>query len=98
MKQHLLVASLAVSALLPLAGCAAAPPAAAPEPADIGRAAAVDAARQDAAARFRVVDVTMVSASRSGRYWVVDLVGREGGAVHYAIASDGSIRERRVLQ
>lgn len=98
MKLHLLVALLFASAPTILSGCGEAPPPAAHAPAEISRAGAVDAARQDAAIRFRVVDVSAVAVSRSGRYWVVDLRTRDGAGLHYAIAGDGTIRERRVLQ
>lgn len=99
MKQHLAVVSLFAS--LTFFGCAEQKPAAEPAPtlgAEIGSAAAITTARQDAANRFRMVDVTGVSVIRAGRYWVVDLRGRDGGGVHYAIGTDGSIRERRMLQ
>lgn len=96
MKQHLLV--LAVLASFHLAGCADQKPATEPATAEIGSAAAITTARQDAANRFRMVDVAGVSVLRAGRYWVVDLRGRDGGGVHYAIGTDGSIRERRMVQ
>ncbi|APR87517.1 hypothetical protein A7982_12866 [Minicystis rosea] len=98
MKPYLLAAALSMSLLSILPGCGEAPPPTANTPAEISRAGAVDAARQDAALRFRVVDVSAVAVSRSGRYWVVDLRTRDGGGVHYAIAGDGTIRERRMMQ
>jgi hypothetical protein len=102
MKKHLAsLASLAGPACLAglaLVGCgsSAPEPLLANAPVTISRDDAVSAARQDAASRFRGVDVSTVAVSRSGQYWVVDLRGKEGGGVHYAIAADGSIRERRV--
>jgi hypothetical protein len=39
-----------------------------------------------------------VTASHVGRYWVVELRTPEGGALRYAIAGDGTIRERRMMQ
>ena len=66
---------------------------------EMSRDQAIDEARYDAAASLRLVDVANVQAMRSGAFWVVDLTGQRGEGVHYAItASDGSIRERRVLQ
>ena len=56
------------------------------------------AARQDAAARFQMTALPTAIASRAGRYWLVDLRAPDGGGLHYAIAADGTIRERRVVQ
>lgn len=98
MKQYPFAAALAVFAFSSLAGCAESTPPAASAPAEIGRDTAVSTARSDAADRFRAVDVATVAVMRSGRYWVVDLRTRDGGGLHYAIASDGTIRERRVMQ
>ena len=99
MKQHQLVAPLVAIALSTLAaGCAESTPPAASAPIEIGRAAAVDTARADAAGRFRLGALSTVNVSRSGRYWLVDLRSRDGEGLHYAIATDGSIRERRVVQ
>lgn len=97
MKQYLFVAALASAALSSLVGCAESTPPAASAPAEIGRDTAVTTARNDAAGRFRV-DVSTVAVSRSGRYWLVDLRTADGGGLHYAIATDGTIRERRVMQ
>lgn len=102
MKQHLIASllSLLVSTTLAgcLAGCADQRPAAEPTAQEISSADAVSAARRDAANRFRLTEVSAVAVMRAGRYWVVDLRGRDGGGLHYAIATDGSIRERRMIQ
>lgn len=96
MKHPSFAAVLSILALVTLCGCAESTPQAASAPVEIGRDAAVSTARNDAAGRFNV-DVATVNVSRSGRYWVVDLRTRDGGGLHYAIASDGTIRERRVM-
>jgi hypothetical protein len=83
---------------LALAGCTD-PPASTPaDPVaqEITRDAAVREARNDAAIRFQLVAPSSVVANRVGHYWLVDLVGPEGSRLHYAIATDGMIRERRV--
>jgi hypothetical protein len=100
MKQHPFAASIVLSFAL-LAGCAEQQPAEAPVSigtAEISRDVAVSTARQDAAARFALHTPASVFVSRSGRYWVVDLRTADGGALHYAIAGDGTIRERRMMQ
>jgi hypothetical protein len=82
-------------ALLALSACATLseaeePGAAAPE---ITREAAVAEARRDAQTRYQFI-ADRASAMRSGRVWVVDLRTADGAIAHYAIAGDGSIRER----
>jgi hypothetical protein len=82
-------------ALLALSACATLseaeePIAAAPE---ISREAAVAQARSDAQARYNFI-TDRVTAMRNGRVWVVDLRTADGALAHYAIAGDGSIRER----
>jgi hypothetical protein len=95
MKQYPFIAMLALA----LAGCAETTSAPAePTIQEIGRDAAVTAARRDAAHNFHLAEPAGVIASRVGRYWVVELRTPEGGALRYAIAGDGMIRERRMIQ
>lgn len=97
MKQYPFFAAVLLT--LSLAGCAETQSAPA-EPAirEIGREAAVNTARRDAAENFRLTEPAGVVASRVGRYWVVELRTPEGGALRYAIGGDGMIRERRMMQ
>ena len=86
----------ALLAALALAGCADPPAPAEPSVQELTREAAVIEARRDAAVRFQFPAPSAVVANRVGHYWVVDLLAPEGGRLHYAIALDGMIRERRV--
>jgi hypothetical protein len=97
MKQYPLFSAAFLSFSM-LAGCAEQKPAEGPAPLEISRDAAVTTARQDAAARFAMVAPASVFVSHSGRYWIVDLRSAEGSALRYAIAADGTIRERRMMQ
>jgi hypothetical protein len=93
-----LFAAVPIVALAVL-GCTDPPAASSPAdpgPQEISRDAAVTEARRDAATRFQLVAPSSVVASRVGHYWLVDLVAPQGGKLHYAIALDGMIRERRV--
>ncbi len=103
MKQTLFIALFTTLSMFPLAlgvgGCvgdANQPAEAAPR--EISREVAVSTARRDAASTFNIVAPSGVMASRAGRYWVVDLRTPEGTGAHYAIADDGMIRERRMIQ
>lgn len=93
MKYPRLVLTLAAVAL---SGCAGstmtAPP---PEAPEISRATAVTQAREDAQRHFNF-EASGAIASRSGRFWLVDLRTADGARAHYAISADGSIRERRI--
>lgn len=91
MKYQRLTVSLA---LVLLSGCAASP-LVAPAAPEITRADAVTEARRDAQARFNF-QASDAIASRSGPFWLVDLRTADGARAHYAIATDGSIRERRL--
>lgn len=66
--------------------------------AEVSRDAAVAMAKRDAADRFQMTALPTVMASRQGRYWVIEMRSPDGAGLHYAIAGDGSIRERRVMQ
>jgi hypothetical protein len=98
MKQYLVTLTLTLVTLVTLAGCADQRPSQAPFATEISSADAVQAARRDAAYRFSLTDVSAVAVSRAGRYWVVDLRANDGAGLHYAISTDGSIRERRTLR
>jgi hypothetical protein len=98
MKHPILAAALA---MLSLAACADPAntflPAQAPQ-AELSRDAAVATAKRDAADRFQMTALPTVMASRQGRYWVIEMRSPDGAGLHYAIAGDGTIRERRVIQ
>jgi hypothetical protein len=92
MKYQRLAATLA---LVVLSGCAASQTSA-PSAPELSRADAVTEARRDAQLRFNFTP-TGVIATRSGQFWLVDMRTADGARAHYAIAADGSIRERRLL-
>ena len=101
MNPHVTTLALSLVTVVTLVvagGCADQKPAAEPAAVEISSAEAVHAARRDAAYRFRLTDVSAVAVSRAGRYWVVDLRANDGAGIHYAIAHDGSIRERRTMR
>jgi hypothetical protein len=85
-----------------LAACADSPPAADPASVasrDISREDAITTARGDAAATYRMTDVSQVTAMRQGEFWVVDVRGADGPGVEYGIAAaDGAIRQRRTVR
>lgn len=90
-----------VGLLVALAGCSSQSSARSPDdlaPAEISRDAAVAEARRDAAFHFQEAPLSAVVASRMGRYWVVELRTQGGRGLHYAIATDGAIRERRTIE
>lgn len=91
-------AALASSAL----GCAATPSASGPPPElvapEITRTTAISVAQSDALLRFRELTFTDVAARRQGGFWVVELRSPTGSGLRYAIAGDGTIRERNVFQ
>jgi hypothetical protein len=96
MKQH--PVSVALIALA-LSGCAELPENTAPAAPEITREAAVAAARRDAESHFHItVPQGGALANRTGRYWIIDLRAPDGGGLHYAISTDGAIRERRFIQ
>lgn len=65
---------------------------------EINRNTAISLARSDASVRFRELLVADVTARRTSGYWVVELRSPTGSGLRYAIAVDGSIRERNVFQ
>lgn len=98
--KHLAALALVLSALTP--ACASQPPRAPAQAGaapDINRAAAIRAAREDAARRFGEGWIASIDAAQLGRYWVIELRARDGRGLRYAIAlRDGSIRERSIFQ
>lgn len=98
MKQHLIAIAASLLAISLLAGCAEQLRPAERIDTEISSQVAVTTARRDALSRFNLADPQSVAVSRAGRYWVVDLRTQGGSGVHYAIAADGTIRERRVMQ
>jgi hypothetical protein len=98
------LAVLATLAATFACGCDATPPpaaptarVAAPSP-DLDRTSALDRARADAASRYGDRWIAWVDVQRLGRYWVVELRASNGKGLHYAIATDGAIKERSMVQ
>lgn len=98
MKQHLIAAAASLLAISLLAGCAEQTRPTERFETEINSEAAVMTARRDAQSRFNLAEPASVAVSRAGRYWVVDIRAASGGGVHYAIAADGTIRERRTTR
>ena len=65
---------------------------------EINRNTAISLARSDASFRFRELMVADVTARRTSGHWVVELRSPNGAGLRYAIAVDGTIRERNVFQ
>ena len=98
MKQHLIAAAASLLTATLLTGCAEQTPPTARLATEINSEAAVMTARRDAQSRFNLAEPASVAVSRAGRYWVIDIRAASGGGVHYAIAADGTIRERRTTR
>ncbi len=96
--------TLVLSAILAaaLGGCAASPPDEARAPAplrELNRADAIASARQDASRSYGDGWDKQADAQYRSGYWVVELHAASGYGLRYAIsASDGSIRERGMVQ
>ncbi|MFT3773956.1 MAG: hypothetical protein QM820_51970 [Minicystis sp.] len=95
MKYQAIVASLTLFVLSACAESSTASRAESAGAAELSREAAVSEAQQDARSRFNLTAAN-VMASRSGRFWLIDLRTQDGARAHYAIGTDGSIRERRL--
>lgn len=98
MNPHLIAAAASLVAISLLAGCAEQTRPAERIETEISSQVAVTTARRDAQSRFNLAEPASVAVSRAGRYWVVDIRAAGGGGVHYAIATDGTIRERRTTR
>jgi hypothetical protein len=96
MKHHLLFGA---AVALVATACAGAPDTTRSPTNDsprLSRADAVSAAQRDAGQHFGFAALSSQSVSRAGSYWVVELGAPDGSVARYAIADDGSIRERRM--
>ncbi len=104
MKTRTFPVPLVLSAILAaaLGGCAASGVEEAREPVhqrELNRADAIASARQDAARSYGEGWGGQANAQYRSGYWVVELHAANGYGLRYAIsASDGSIRERGMVQ